>query len=616
MNANTNQAIAAAFEQIADLLSVQDANPFRIRAYRNAARIIGGLQTDLAALVAAGKPLPKLPGIGADLAAKIREIASTGHSGLLEQLRLEVPPSVADLLHVPGIGPKKARALFEELHVQNLPQLLRAAKDNRIQGLVGFGPRSQQHLIEVIETRLSKAKRYKLGEATAIAEALVDYLRATPKAHEVFVAGSLRRARDTVGDIDLLVVADDGRAVCDHFVRYPGVSERISVGEKRASIVLQSGMQVDVRVIDKSSAGAALLYFTGSKAHNIALRNIALAQRCKLNEYGLFRGRQRIAGATEQSVYEALGLPWIAPELRENRGEIQAARDGRLPALVRLSDLAGDLHVHSDWSDGVATIRDMAAAAAQRGLRYVAICDHSRRLTVAHGLDAKRLAQQRAELARIERAREVPITILSGVEVDILADGSLDLPADVLAPLDIVVAAVHSNFALPRARQTERILRALDLPVDMLAHPLGRLIDEREPYDVDMAAVIRKCAARQVALELNAHPERLDLLDTWCRVARDAGVPVAINSDSHSPADFDNLRFGIGQARRGWLSKDDVLNTKSLSQLRAWLNRRRPQSPTDPTGGPASAAPRPAKARSDRQRSTRRAARDVRGSRG
>ena len=615
MNAITNQSIAAAFEQIADLLSVQDANPFRIRAYRNAARIIAALQTDLGALVAAGKPLPKLPGIGADLATKIREIVTTGHSGLLEQLRLEVPPSVADLLHVPGIGPKKARVLFEQLHVQNLAQLLRAAKDNRLQGLAGFGPRSQQHLVELIESRLSKTKRYKLAEATAVAEALVDYLRAAPMVGKVLIAGSLRRARETVGDIDLLVVADDGKGVCNHFVRYPGVRERLSVGDKRASVVLQSGMQVDVRVVDKSSAGAAWLYFTGSKAHNIALRSIALAHGCKLNEYGLFRGRQRIAGETEQSVYQALGLPWIVPELRENRGEIEAAREGRMPDLVSVSDLAGDLHVHSNWSDGAATIGDMAAAAAKWGLRYIAICDHSRRLAVTHGLDAKRLAQQRAELARIAGAGKAPITILSGVEVDILADGSLDLPSDALAPLDIVVAAIHSNFALPRARQTDRILHALDLQVDVLAHPLGRLIDEREPYDVDMAAVIRKCAARQVALELNAHPERLDLLDTWCRVARDAGVAVAINSDSHSPADFDNLRFGVGQARRGWLSKNDVLNTKNLSQLRTWLNRRRRQLPADQPDGSLSAPAPPAKARNDRQRSQQGAARDVPASR-
>lgn len=603
MAANVNQAIAATFEQIADLLSLQDANPFRIRAYRNAARVVAGLQADLGALIAAGKPLPKLPGVGADLAAKIREIATTGHSELLDQLRLDVPPAVADLLHVPGLGPKKARALYQELHVQSLPQLLRAAKDKRVEAVAGFGPRTQQRLIQVIEGRLSETKRYKLADASAVAEALATYLRQSPLAKEVMIAGSLRRARDTVGDIDLLVLAEKGKAVCEHFVRYPDVRERISLGDTRASVVLQSGMQVDLRVVAQASAGAALMYFTGSQAHNIAMRNLALARGYKLNEYGLFRGRQRIAGQTEQSVFEALGLPWIAPELRENRGEIEAARDGRLPALIELADLAGDLHVHSDWSDGVATIQEMAAAAAQRGLRYIAICDHSRRLAVAHGLDAKRLARQRAEIARIERAQEVPIAVLSGIEVDILPEGLLDMPAEALAPLDIVVAAVHSSFALPRARQTERILRALDQPTDVLAHPLGRLIDEREPYDVDMAAIIRKCAERQVALELNAHPERLDLLDTWCRVARDAGVPVAINSDSHSPVDFDNLRFGIGQARRGWLSKSDVLNTKDLSQLREWLNRRGGRPAPKLSGGAPSAPPARAKARSGPRRS-------------
>ncbi len=614
MAANTNQAIAATFEQIADLLSLQDANPFRVRAYRNAARLIAGLQVDLSASLAAGKPLPKLPGIGADLSAKIREIAETGHSALLDHLRTEVPPAVADLLHVPGLGPKKARALFQELHVQNLPQLLRAAKDKRIEALAGFGPRTQQRLLEVIESRLSTAKRYKLAEASAVADTIADYLRALPKTTDVLIAGSLRRARDTVGDIDLLVVAKDGKAVCDQFARYPGVRERISVGDKRASVVLQSGIQVDLRVVEKSSAGAALMYFTGSKAHNIALRNMAQARGCKLNEYGLFRGQKRIAGETEQSVYEALGLPWIAPELREDRGEIEAARDGRLPKLIDLEDLAGDLHVHSTWSDGVATIAEMAAAAAQRGLRYIAMCDHSRRLTVAHGLDAKRLSEQRAEIARIEQSRESPIAILRGIEVDILADGSLDLPEEALEALDIVVAAVHSNFGLPRVRQTERILHALDLRVDVLAHPLGRLIDEREPYDVDMTAIIRKCAARQVALELNAHPERLDLLDTWCRVARDAGVPIAINSDSHSQADFDNLRFGVGQARRGWLEKQDVLNTRSLSELRQWLKRGKNRP--DSLARSASAPQAPARAPNGRPRSTRGVGRGAPASRG
>jgi DNA polymerase (family 10) len=568
-----NRALAEAFEQIADLLSLQDANPFRIRAYRNAARVLAGLKTDLAALVAAGKPLPKLPGVGEDLSGKLLELIGSGHVGLLDRLRRQVPSSMAELLQLPGLGPKRARALYEELHAQTLPQLLRAARDDRVRPLAGFGAKTQQQLIEALETRLTRVRRHKLADASATAGQLLSYMKSAPGVLDVQVAGSLRRARETVGDIDLLAVADHGRQVCDHFARFPQAASVISLGDTRASIVLTGGMQVDLRVVGSSSAGAALLYLTGSKAHNIALRSIAIAQGYKLNEYGLFQGERQVAGSTEASVYRALGLPWIDPELREDRGEIQAAREGRLPTLVEHSDLVGDLHVHSNWSDGLASIADMAMAAAGHGLHYVAICDHSRRLAVTHGLDAGKLERQRqaiAQLAPDGRRAEV----LCGIEVDILPDGSLDLPADALEHLDIVVAAVHSSFRLPRARQTERILRALEgTRVDVLAHPLGRLIDQREPYDVDMEAVIRVCAERQIALELNAHPERLDLLDTWCRAAKDAGVAVAIDSDAHSPVDFDNLRFGVGQARRGWLEKGDVLNTRSLAQLRQWLAR-------------------------------------------
>jgi DNA polymerase (family 10) len=570
-----NRAIAEAFEQIADLLSLQDANPFRIRAYRNAARVVGSSQTDLAALAAGGQPLPKLPGIGEDLSNKIVEMACSGRLGLLERLRRQVPPALAELLQLPGLGPKRARALYEELHVQTLPQLLRAAHDDRVRAVPGFGARTQQRLAEAIEARLSKARRFKLSEASAAAERVQAYLKAAPGVRDVMVAGSLRRARETVGDLDLLVVADEGRAVCEHFVRFGEADRAVSAGDTRATIVLTRGLQVDLRVVPPASAGAALLYLTGSKAHNIALRSLAIARGLKLNEYGLFRGKRQVAGETEESVYRALGLPWIAPELREDRGEIQAAREGRLPRLVERCDLVGDLHVHSKWSDGLASIAEMAAAAAAQGLDYVAICDHSRRLAVTHGLDAARLARQRDEIAALE-PEPGRAAVLCGIEVDILPDGSLDLPGEALERLDVVVGAVHSSFNLPRARQTERIVGALGAArVDVLAHPLGRLINQREPYDVDMEAVIRTCAARRVALELNAHPERLDLLDTWCRAARDAGVAVAIDSDAHSPADFDNLRYGVGQARRGWLEKDDVLNTRKLPQLRQWLTDRR-----------------------------------------
>jgi DNA polymerase (family 10) len=570
-----NADIAAAFEQIADLLELQNANPFRVRAYRNAARVVGELKLDLAATIAAGRPLPKLPGIGADLEAKIREFATTGRMAALERLKKEVPAGVAELLKLPGLGPKRVRALYEELHVHTLPQLLRAARDGRIRSLPGFGAKTEQRIAEAIERQLGQVKRFKLAIAAQYADALLAHLKRAPGVVEVAAAGSLRRAKETVGDLDLLATAPDGAAVCRHFTQYPDVAEVLQSGETRASVVLKSGLQVDLRVVPQESYGAALMYFTGSKAHNIRLRNLAIDQGLKLNEYGLFKDKCKIAGESEEEVYSALGLPWIAPELREDRGEVEAARKHALPKLVERGDLRGDLHAHTKWSDGTATIEEMAHAAREHGLEYLAISEHSRRLTVAHGLDPARLAKQRDEIERID-AKLSGVRLLTGIEVDVLEDGSLDLPDTALAPLDVVIAAVHSKFDLPRAKQTARILAALDNPhVKILAHPIGRLIDQREPYDVDMLAVIRKCKARGVALELNAHPQRLDLTDLHCRMAKDEGALVAINSDAHSVHEFDNLVYGVGQARRGWLEKADVLNTRPLDEVRAWLWRGR-----------------------------------------
>mgnify|MGYP005813446829 CR=1 FL=1 len=570
-----NADIAAAFEQMADLLELQDANPFRVRAYRNAARVLGELRLDLAATVAAGKPLPKLPGIGTDLSAKIAEFATTGHVAALDRLRKQVPAGVVELLQLPGLGPKRVRALYEELHVHTLPQLLRAARDGRIRTLAGFGARTEERIIAAINQRLGQVKRFKLALAAQYAAALLAYLQQAPGAAAAIAAGSLRRARDTVGDLDLLVTAPDGAAVCRHFTAYSDVREVLQAGDTRASIVLKAGLQVDLRVVPPESYGAALMYFTGSKAHNIRLRNRAIERGFKLNEYGLFKGRRAVAGATEEEVYAALDLPWIAPELREDRGEIEAAARRALPALIERTDLKGDLHAHTDWSDGTATLEAMAAAARAHGLSYLAISEHSRRLTVAHGLDPVRLAKQCHEIERLN-AKLDGVTLLTGIEVDILDDGALDLPDSALAPLDVVIAAVHSKFNLSRAQQTARILAALDHPhVKILAHPIGRLIDRRDPYDVDMLAIVRKCKARGIALELNAHPERLDLTDLHCRMAKDEGARVAINSDAHSVHEFDNLVYGIGQARRGWLEAGDVLNTRPLEELRAWLRSRR-----------------------------------------
>ena len=573
--AMSNADIAAAFERVADLLELRNANPFRVRAYRNAARVVGELKLDLVAEIVAGRSLPKLPGIGADLGDKIRELATTGHLALLDRLVHEVPAGLDTLLQLPGLGPKRVRALYEDLHVHTLAQLRRAAHDGRIRALPGFGAKTEERIAAAIDQRAGAEKRFKLVVAAQAAEALLRFLRQAPGVKDAMAAGSLRRRRETVGDLDLLVTASDGGAVCRHLVGHPEVAKVLQAGDTRASVVLGNGLQVDLRVVPPASRGAALMYFTGSKAHNIRLRNLAIAQGMKLNEYGLFEGGRRRAGATEQEVYAALGLPWIAPELREDRGEIEAAAAGALPTLVERADLRGDLHVHSDWSDGHASLQAMAEAARPQGLQYIAITDHSRRIGIVHGLDSARLAQQRAQLARLNELLD-GITLLSGIEVDILDGGALDLPDDALAPLDLVVAAVHSRFNLPRARQTERVLAALEHPqVRILAHPLGRLIDERDPYDIDMLAVVRKCKARGVALELNAHPQRLDLSDIHCRMARDEGVPVAIDSDAHAAHEFDHLEYGIGQARRGWLDKADVLNTRPLDDLRAWLARPR-----------------------------------------
>ncbi len=567
-----NADIAVIFEEIASLLEIQGANPFRIRAYHNAARTMGELSQEASQLVAQGG-LPHLPGIGADLAAKIAEIAATGHCSLLDRLQQELPPAVTELLKIPGLGPRRVKALYHDLDVQTVEQLYRAARDGRIRALAGFGAKTERNILEAVEAHAAQPGRFKLGIAAQYGEALRGFLAALPGVTRVTIAGSFRRMRETVGDLDLLVETGSPATVMQHFTAYDEVTEVLAAGPARASVRLKAGLQVDLRIIAKESYGAALQYFTGSKAHNIAVRRIAQKLGLKINEYGVFRGEKRIAGETEESVYRTVGLPCIPPELREDRGEIEQARAGRLPRLVDLADLRGDLHVHTKATDGHNTLREMADAARAAGLEYLAITEHSRRLTVAHGLDAGRLARQCDEIDSLNDKLK-GITLLKGIEVDILEDGSLDLPDDVLGRLDLVVGAVHSKFDLPRVRQTERILRAMAHPhFTILAHPTGRLIDERPPYDVDMARIIREAAARGCFLELNAHPERLDLLDTYCQMAKAQGVLVSIASDAHSTLDFLNLRFGIGQARRGWLETRDVLNTRPLAEVRALIRR-------------------------------------------
>ncbi|MGE5130342.1 MAG: DNA polymerase/3'-5' exonuclease PolX [Sphingomonadaceae bacterium] len=570
-----NADIARVFGEIADLLELENGNPFRVRAYRNAARIVEGQRVDLAGLVEQGKPLPKLPGIGADLSAKIAEIAATGTCRLREQLTKRAPAGITDLLHLPGLGPKRVQALYRELDVHTPAQLQRAAQDGRLRGLAGFGEKTEAKLLEAARAHLSKARRFKLALAAEYARSLLEHLRRARGVGKAVVAGSFRRMKETVGDLDVLVTAADAADVMRRFAGYGEVKEMLASGATRASAMLGCGIQVDLRVVPPESFGAALHYFTGSKAHNIAIRRLGQERGLKINEYGVFKGRRRVAGETEESVYGAVGLPYIEPELREDQGEIEAARRGTLPKLVTRDDLLGDLHAHTKATDGHNTLREMAESARTHGLAYLGITEHSRRETMAHGLDPVRLAKQIDEIERLNKELR-GVTLLKGIEVDILEDGGLDLPDSILARLDLVIGAVHGKFNLSRARQTERILAAMDRPhFSILAHPSGRLIDSREPYDVDMLAVIRKARAQGVFLELNAHPERLDLTDVHCRMAKDEGVLVAIDSDAHDVNGFDNLVYGVGQARRGWLEKKDVLNTRPLAELRKLLGARR-----------------------------------------
>ena len=568
-----NADIAALFEEIADLLEIENANPFRVRAYRNAARQLQGMGVPAADMVAKSEDLTELPGIGDDLAAKIKEIVETGKCQFLEKLRKKTPPTITELLKMPGLGPKRVRTLYHELDVQTLPQLARAARDGRISELPGFGEKTERAILDAIAAHAAESKRFKLAVAAQYAEPLRKYLEKIPGVYRAMLAGSYRRCRETVGDLDILVTATDAVKVMDRFVAYDEVKDVMAKGSTRSTVILKSGLQVDLRVVEKHCFGAALQYFTGSKTHNIEIRRLAQERQLKISEYGVFKGERRIAGDTEESVYRAIGLPWIAPELRENRGEIEAARAGKLPKLVELADLKGDLHAHTKATDGHNTLSEMAEAARRHGLEYLAITEHSRRLTVAHGLDPQQLRKQMHEIDRLnEQLRE--ITLLKGIEVDILEDGRLDLPDDVLAECDLVIGAVHSKFSLSRAKQTERILRAMEHPYfTLLAHPTGRLLETREPYDVDMLRIIRQARGRGCFLELNAHPERLDLLDVYCQMARDEGVLVAVSSDAHSTQDFDNLRYGVGQARRGWLEKKDILNTRPLKLLRTLLRR-------------------------------------------
>jgi DNA polymerase (family 10) len=566
MSANNND-IANIFDEIADILAVQGANFFRIRAYRAAAQQLRSMRKNIGEYVKNGQDLSKLPAIGKNLANKIIEIIESGRCSALETLRKDAPSGLVDLLHIPGLGPKRVNALHHELGIHTPEQLLQAAKNGRIRSIAGLGEKIQTNIIHAVESHMKNKPRVTLSTAAKYAEPLITYLRQVSGVEHVTIAGSYRRRKESVGDIDILVAAPQETNVIKAFIEYEHVRDVLSTGPTRSSVVLYSGLQVDLRVVPSACYGAALYYFTGSKAHNIALRTRAKIRGLKINEYGVYREKQRIAGHTEESVLAAVGLPWIPPELRENSGEIEAAQQHKLPSLVTRNDIRGDLHAHTTATDGHHSLAQMAQAAKEFGLEYLAITEHSKRLTLVHGLDEKRLAEQIEEIDKFN-AQNLGIVLLKSIEVDILDNGELDLSNDILANLDLVIGAVHSNFHLSRNKQTERILRAMDHPYfTILAHPTGRLLKTREAYDVDMNRIIRQAKQRGCYLELNAQPMRLDLSAMHCQMAKAEGVLVSINSDAHSIADFNNLHYGVGQARRGWLEKEDVLNSRSLSAL-------------------------------------------------
>ena len=569
----SNNEIATLFELLANLLEIEDANPFRVRAYRNAARTIRSSTRSMSSLIEAGQDLSELPNIGKDLAARISTIVATGKLPLLEQVEARVPPTLNDLLQIEGLGPKRVKALYRQLNVRNIEDLKRALRNGRIQQLEGFGRKTEASIRQALERFPLKTSRFKLIEAEAIALPLLHYLQQCRDVGDIVIAGSYRRCQETVGDLDILITATSNSPIMDHFVRYDEVREVLAKGKTRATVVLNSAMQVDLRIVPRISYGAALHYFTGSKAHNIAIRKIGVSQGCKINEYGIFRNSKRLAGKTEAELYARIGLPFIPPELRENRGEIAAASLDRLPNLITLQDIRGDLHCHTNASDGHSTLEAMAATAAEKGYQYLSINDHSKRLTIAHGLDKKRLLAQIRAIDRLNEKLD-GIVILKSSEVDIMEDGSLDLPDDILKELDFTVCAVHYKFSLPSDKQTQRIIRAMDNPFfNILAHPSGRLINERQAYPLDLEAVLLAARERRCIVELNAHPDRLDLNDEACKLAKDLGVRIAISTDAHSTADLEFMRFGINQARRGWLEARDVINCLPLKDLKQVFKR-------------------------------------------
>lgn len=562
-------------------MEIQGGNPFRVRAYRNASRTIRDLSDSLAGMDA-GK-LESLAGIGKDLGGKITAIIKGEELPLLKELRGQVPAGLRDLLLVPGLGPKRAQMLYEKLHITSLDKLRQAAEKHRLRKLAGLGVKTEENILQSLAGLEQTSRRMYLAEAKVYAESAVRHLKETPGLGQVEVAGSFRRRKETVGDLDLLVTCDHAGPVMDRLATYEGVAEVLARGRTKMAVRLRSGLQMDLRVVPEESYGAALQYFTGSKEHSILLRRRAQERSLKINEYGVFRGSKRIAGHTEQEVYKAIGLPWIPPELREARGEIEMALEGKLPKLLELDDLRGDLHMHTTATDGRASLEEMVAAAKQRGYSYIAITEHSRRVTMARGMDARRLRQHWKTIDKLA-AKSKGITILKGVEMDILEDGSMDLPNDVLEEADWVIASIHYGQNQSREKITQRLINAIKHPcVCAIGHPIGRLIGKRKSYPLDLDAVLQAAADYGCLVELNCQPSRLDLDDGALMAAKDRGVGIVLNTDAHAVEELGFMEFGVYQARRAGLEATDVANTRNLAQFRRLLKHHRQRMGTTST---------------------------------
>ena len=570
-----NSQIADIFDEIADLIELQEGNQFRIRSYRNAARTVRDLGQRIEDMVSNEEDLSELPNIGDSTAKKIHEIIETGTCERLEEMKQEVPEELTKLMDIPGLGPRKAMQIYQELGVQSVAELKQACEDEKVRELDGFGARTEQNILEGIATVEKTSGRYLYQAAAEQVDRLAEHLDGISELTRWEVAGSFRRCKETIGDLDILVEAEDREAATEAILHYSAIEKVASRGEEKVTVYLENGLQIDFRFFEEESFGAAMMYFTGSKAHNIAVRQRAVGRDWKLNEYGLMDADDtRLAGATEEEVYGKLEMAWVPPELREDRGEVEAAEEDSLPDLVEFDDIRGDLQAHTNETDGANTIEEMARSAIDMGYQFLAITDHSQAVSVANGMDEERLKKHADAIREVNEGLD-GFWLMAGVEVDILKDGNLDLAEEALEDLDWVLGSIHYHFNLGEEEMTERLLRAIRSGVvHGLAHPTVRVIGKREPITYDFARIFEACAENDVCVEINAQPDRMDLPDIYCKQAREAGVTFTLGTDAHQQSNLNFMRLGVNIARRGWLEKGDILNTKTARQLQKWLEKR------------------------------------------